>query len=67
MGQTTRNQVPITAQRDLKIPIPGIEQQQIYSSIVAELMKRTVLFRRGMTGMEALFISLQSRAFSGQL
>jgi type I restriction enzyme S subunit len=67
MGQTTRNQVPITAQRDLKIPIPSIEQQRKYSDVVAAQMKRTTVFRHGAVGLEMLFSSLQSRAFSGQL
>jgi type I restriction enzyme S subunit len=67
MGQTTRNQVPITAQRQLELPIPSIEQQLKYSNVVTTQMKRTALYRYGMGSLEALFSSLQSRAFSGQL
>jgi type I restriction enzyme, S subunit len=67
MGQTTRNQVPITAQRDLKIPIPSIEQQRKYSDVVAAQMKRAAVFRHGAMSLEMLFSSLQSRAFSSQL
>ena len=33
MGQTTRNQVPITAQKELKISVPSMEVQEKISSI----------------------------------
>ena len=67
MGQTTRNQVPITSQRDLKIPIPSIEQQRKYSDVVAAQMKRATVFRHGAISLEMLFSALQHRAFSGKL
>jgi type I restriction enzyme, S subunit len=67
MGQTTRNQVPITAQRDLKIPVPAIEQQREYGNVVASQARQAVLLNKHEAGLESLFASLQSRAFSGHL
>jgi type I restriction enzyme S subunit len=67
MGQTTRNQVPITAQRDLKIPVPAIEQQREYSDVAASQAGQAVRLKKHMVSLESLFSSLQQRAFSGQL
>ncbi len=39
MGQTTRNQVPITAQKKLKIPLPPLETQKKIASILDEADK----------------------------
>ncbi|MDC1266916.1 restriction endonuclease subunit S [Crocinitomicaceae bacterium] len=36
MGQTTRNQVPITVQKNLKIPLPPLDQQKKIAAILDE-------------------------------
>jgi type I restriction enzyme, S subunit len=67
MSQTTRNQVPITAQRELRVPMPEIRIQRI----LAERMERlTELGERSEAALDvsgALFNSLQHRAFRGEL
>jgi type I restriction enzyme S subunit len=67
MGQTTRNQVPITAQRDLTICIPSLERQREYCEIVSSQTRYSNFLRQGLAHFESLFCSLQNRAFSGQL
>lgn len=67
MGQTTRNQVPITAQRDLKIGLPCIRLQREFArkTIAVEALRTT--HRGSVANLELLFLSLQHRAFQGEL
>lgn len=67
MGQTTRNQVPITAQRRLRIGLPEIKLQREYTRRVESLEQVKETHRRSSLQLEALFISLQARAFRGEL
>ncbi|NOT13769.1 MAG: restriction endonuclease subunit S [Methylococcaceae bacterium] len=67
MGQTTRNQVPITAQRFLKIPVPPIELQEQYSKKLAKLSDYRDMQTKSLNKLSGLFSSLQHKAFSGQL
>lgn len=67
MGQTTRNQVPITAQRGLTVCVPPMDQQREYCTIVASQKQSSDTIQRSLLYLESLFSSLQSRAFSGQL
>lgn len=67
MGQTTRNQVPITAQRRLTIPIPSLELQRRYASIVESVKQQKARLRAHLTELDTLFASLQQRAFNGDL
>jgi restriction endonuclease S subunit len=67
MSQTTRNQVPITAQRHLKLSIPRLERQKKFEGIVNQLRREIVrsIDSRKLSGQ--LFESLQEPAFNGQL
>lgn len=67
MGQTTRNQVPITAQRFLKIPVPPIELQEQYSEKLSKLSNYRNMQGKSLYKLSSLFSSLQHAAFSGQL
>jgi type I restriction enzyme S subunit len=67
MGQATRNQVPITAQRSLTVPIPDIEVQHLFSRKLAEVDSLREHARRHFDKLNALFASLQHRAFNGEL
>lgn len=67
MAQTTRNQVPITAQRKLSIPWASIEVQRDFVSKVAHIENVKALCRKQSTLYDKLFTSLQSRAFRGEL
>jgi len=67
MGQTTRNQVPITAQRRLKIPVPPIELQREFARRIEAVEKLKAMQRASLAKLDALFASLQHRAFRGEL
>ncbi|MBE0643265.1 MAG: restriction endonuclease subunit S [Bacteroidetes bacterium] len=67
MSQTTRNQVPITAQRRLSIPLPPIELQRRFSFIVESIEDQRSKLRTHLAELDTLFSSLQHRAFNGEL
>ncbi len=67
MGQTTRNQVPITAQRDLKVGLPRIELQRKFAQKAVAVEALRVSHRAAEAQFRALFASLQQRAFGGGL
>ena len=67
MSQTTRNQVPITAQRDFLLPIPPIGEQRKFASVcrkAAEIQARQLASSKADI---VAFASLQQRAFRGEL
>jgi type I restriction enzyme S subunit len=51
----------------IEIPMIPIEQQERFAAIVMEAENRNRSYREGAISADALFASLQSRAFSGQL
>jgi type I restriction enzyme S subunit len=67
MGQTTRNQVPITAQRELKIGLPriGLQREFARMNLAVDAMKMAELVSAAK--LDWLFASLQHRAFRGEL
>lgn len=67
MSQTTRNQVPITAQRRLTIQIPPIEVQDKVVQAVATLTKQKEKYMCHEKSLNTLFFSLQESAFRGAL
>ena len=67
MSQTTRNQVPITAQRDLYLPIPSIDKQIALSEKIRPLAKSITLYRSQVDVLNEMFDSLQQRVFRGEL
>ncbi len=67
MGQTTRNQVPITAQRRLLIPLPPLSLQKEFASIIESIEKQKERVKAHLEELDTLFSSLQSRAFKGEL
>lgn len=67
MGQTTRNQVPITAQRGLAIPVPPIIQQREFARRASSVDCEAALQRSSLVKVEALLSSLAHRAFRGEL
>jgi len=67
MSQTTRNQVPITAQRRLRLPSPSVEQQEQFVRVAAAITATIVAEQNSLTRFDALFASLQQRAFRGDL
>jgi type I restriction enzyme S subunit len=67
MGQTTRNQVPITAQRRLRIPEPPISLQREFGRRIGAVERLKATYRASLGKLDALFASLQYRAFRGEL
>ena len=67
MGQTTRNQVPITAQRELRIGLPPIELQREFARRVRAVEKLKAAQRASLAELDTLFATLQHRAFQGEL
>jgi type I restriction enzyme S subunit len=54
MGLSTRNQVPITAQRLLEIEVPSLNEQHKISSFVSSIDDRITLLRETNTTLEAI-------------
>ena len=67
MSQTTRNQVPITAQRRLKIRVPPVEVQRICVEAAAVIRSYRSPMVKASERSNEMFLSLQQRAFTGQL
>lgn len=67
MSQTTRNQVPITAQRRLTIQVPEIDVQDKIVIAVEVLKKQKDALLAQSSEMERLFSALQQHAFAGKL
>ncbi|MGE0498451.1 MAG: restriction endonuclease subunit S [Ramlibacter sp.] len=67
MGQTTRNQVPITAQRELKVALPPLALQQTFATRIQAIEALKATHRAALAQLDALFASLQQRAFAGEL
>lgn len=67
MGQTTRNQVPITAQRRLRVALPQLALQQTFATRIQAIEALKTRQRTALAELDALFASLQQRAFAGQL
>ena len=67
MGQTTRNQVPITAQRDLQLSLPPLEVQRKFANQIEAVERAKALQHASLASLDALFASLQHRAFRGEL
>ena len=67
MGQTTRNQVPITAQRELRVALPPLALQQTFATRIQTIEALKATHRAALAQLDALFASLQQRAFAGDL
>jgi type I restriction enzyme, S subunit len=67
MSQTTRNQVPITAQRRLKVRVPATHvQDKIVRAVSVIKTQKDTLFAQAAV-LEHLFTSLHQHVFAGKL
>ena len=66
MGQTTRNQVPITAQKELKILLPSMEIQRKIASISLSFTKDFNLHFAKLTKLKLLKQSISNDLLSGR-
>jgi len=67
MGQSTRNQVPITAQKEMKIPIGDLGLQKKLTEYFDHLMKSKVKHLVYLDHANKCFNSLTQQAFRGEL
>lgn len=67
MGQTTRNQVPITAQRDLTISLPSIELQEYIVAVQRKMNAVLGNLSAASDNSINLFDSLLKRSFKGEI
>ena len=67
MAQTTRNQVPITAQRRLTLPKPSLTAQKVFEEKMRVISSQVDSIANAQEALEALFASLQFRAFTGEI
>jgi type I restriction enzyme S subunit len=67
MSQTTRNQVPITAQRRLKLIVPPIGEQRAFAAISLKAGRLKAENEKRFEIATELFRSLSQRAFRGEL
>ena len=67
MSQTTRNQVPITAQRKLTLHIPPLDQQLFFSEQLSVIRTLRTKHVKAASEADTLFNSLVQRAFKGEL
>ena len=63
MGQTTRNQVPITAQRKLNIPVPEMELQNLFADKVKMIESQKDQLISSINKTEELYSSLVQGVF----
>lgn len=64
MKQTTRNQVPITRQRELLIPLPPVEEQREFAAIVGKYERLRAQQIEAERQAEHLFQTLLHHAFA---
>lgn len=67
MGQSTRNQVPITTQRTIKVPLGNSDKQLKFQILFNQVMLNKERLTKSMSESENMFYSLSQKAFSGQL
>ena len=67
MSQTTRNQVPITAQKDLRLRVVGIDEQVRFANVREQCRQMFEHLRSALREAEDAFSSLSQRAFRGEL
>ncbi len=63
MKQTTRNQVPITAQKKYQFLIPPIEEQKQFTDFVNQIDKSKVTVQKALDETQLLFDSLMQQYF----
>jgi type I restriction enzyme, S subunit len=66
MGQT-RLRISMGRLRGLEIPIPPLSLQQQFAQRIASIEALKATHREALTQLDALFASLQHRAFRGEL
>ena len=66
-GAAGQRRVPIEFFEDLKLPVPPASLQQHFAAIVESIEQQKSIQRTHLAELDALFASLQHRAFAGEL
>ncbi len=67
MKQTTRNQVPITAQRKLTIPVPPINVQRAFTEVLTSLKQTRIFQQKSRKLIDQISDSLSKKLFNGDM
>ena len=67
MKQTTRNQVPITAQRKYLFVIPNIDKQKEFAHFVQQVDKSKFSIQQSLFKLELNYKSLMQKCFRGEI
>jgi type I restriction enzyme, S subunit len=65
--ESAQKNINLAILRDLRIPEPALEIQQIFAARIQALESLKATHRTALTELDALFASLQHRAFRGEL
>lgn len=66
LGQT-RLRISMGRLKELRVPVPPLERQKFFASAIAKIDEEKRLLQQSVGQLEAFFLSLQHRAFSGTL
>jgi len=66
-GQVTIGKLALFRIEKLRIPLPSLKQQNVFELRIAAVQDELAMMVRASKMVDALFASLQQRAFSGQL
>ncbi len=67
MGRSTRNQAPITAQKEVRVPVGDWGMQNAFEKLYKQIFEYKFRMNSGSVSKAELFDSLSQKAFSGQL
>ena len=67
MGQTTRNQVPITAQRKYRFLVPPLALQTQFAAFVERVEAQKAQLKKSLALLELNYKSLMQKCFSGEM
>ena len=67
VGQVTIGKLALFRIEKLTIPLPPLPLQQTFATRIASIQALKATHRRALAALDALFASLQQRAFAGQL
>jgi type I restriction enzyme, S subunit len=65
--ESAQKNINLAILRDLRIPAPSLPLQQTFATRIAAIEALKSTHRAALAQLDALFASLQHRAFSGQL
>jgi type I restriction enzyme, S subunit len=65
-GSTVKH-LPLPSCQSFEVRVPSIEMQERFEASISSTRAKEVIVRKGISQLQALFASLQHRAFRGEL